>query len=240
MTIQDTNNSIEYTGDGVTVAFAYNFRVDRAEDMKVYFDLVPVPSGWQISGLGEATGGTVTFNTAPAVDVGIVLVREIAIEQLVDYKPYDPFPANTQEFALDKLTMICQDIYNIMTARLLDPTKYARLDEANEWEKSQVAIEGTVVDGPNISWDPLEDQVGIVTIAGDRTLDALSTHVNGGTYILTVVQDVTGGRSIIWGSMFKWENDTPPILAIGANERTVITFLSMGSYLYGGVFWKET
>ena len=119
MTIQSAVNKILYTGDGVTTVFAYNFRVDNSDDMSVYVDGVIQPTGWSIDGLGNPTGGNVTFAVAPADQASIALLREIDIFQLIDYVPYDPFPAETHEFGLDKLTMICQQLQEQFDRTLL-------------------------------------------------------------------------------------------------------------------------
>lgn len=55
-------------------------------------------------------GGTVTFLFPHAVGtVKVVIARSTPRTQLVDYQAYGPFPAETHEFALDKLTMIAQE-----------------------------------------------------------------------------------------------------------------------------------
>lgn len=131
MTIQSETNKILYTGNGSTTVFAYNFRVDNAGDMSVYIDGVILATGWSIDGIGVPTGGNVTFDTAPADQATIALLREIAIYQLVDYVPYDPFPAETHEAALDKLTMICQQLAEeIGRALVASPDTPASVDNS--------------------------------------------------------------------------------------------------------------
>lgn len=55
-------------------------------------------------------GGQVVITTpAPSGMVEVQISRLTPRTQLVDYQPYTAFPAETQEFALDKLTMIAQE-----------------------------------------------------------------------------------------------------------------------------------
>jgi hypothetical protein len=58
-------------------------------------------------------GGTVTFTSSHQVGtVAVLIVRNTPRTQLVDYEAYGPFPAETHEFALDKLTMIAQEAWD--------------------------------------------------------------------------------------------------------------------------------
>ena len=55
-------------------------------------------------------GGVITFNRPhPPGVISISVVRVTPLSQLVDYQPYGPFPAETHEFALDKITLILQE-----------------------------------------------------------------------------------------------------------------------------------
>ena len=55
-------------------------------------------------------GGTIVINiTAPASALQLRVQRSTPVTQLVDLEPYTPFPAETMEFALDKLTLIQQE-----------------------------------------------------------------------------------------------------------------------------------
>ena len=105
MTVQSTANRADFTGDGVTVVFPYNFLVFNATDMVVMLDGVVQSSGYTVSGLGSQTGGDVTFDVAPPVAVPGILIREVPLTQLVDFTPYGPFPAESNERALDLAAM---------------------------------------------------------------------------------------------------------------------------------------
>jgi len=111
MTVSTTTNKIIYNGLIGQTIFAYNFRVDQKENMEVYLAGTIIPDGdWTIDGLGDAGGGNVTLNAALTVDQTVTLLRDVSETQEVDYQPFDAFPAETHEGALDKLTMLVQQM----------------------------------------------------------------------------------------------------------------------------------
>jgi hypothetical protein len=58
--------------------------------------------------VGGAGGGNVTMLTAPATGETLVILREQDLIQELDIVPNDPFPADSLEVALDKLTFMVQ------------------------------------------------------------------------------------------------------------------------------------
>ena len=108
MTISSSTNKAQYTANGATTIFPYNFLIPSSQDIQVYLDEVLQSTGFTVSGYGNPAGGDVTFTTAPLSGVTVVILRVLPLTQTVDYVPYDAFPANTHEGALDKLTMIAQ------------------------------------------------------------------------------------------------------------------------------------
>jgi len=115
MTISNPNNTISYIGNGSQVGFAYDFRVDNAGDMWVYLDGQRTASGWSINGIGNQSGGTVTFYSAPGNGVRIDFLRIVPLTQETNYTPYGSFPAESHELALDKLTMAIQQVSGQVT-----------------------------------------------------------------------------------------------------------------------------
>ena len=114
MTVATTTNKISYTGNGSTTVFAYNYRILTDSDLQVYVDgtLKSLSTHYTVSGAGDASGGNVTFtsgNTPPDTKK-VVIIRNMPQTQATDYVANDPFPAETHEEALDKLTMIAQDV----------------------------------------------------------------------------------------------------------------------------------
>lgn len=91
----------------------------------------------------------------------------------------------------------------------------------------------TLVDGANISWDLDDNQVSKVTLAGNRTLDNPTNMVDGGTYILRVIQDATGSRTLAYGTAYRWVGGAAPVLTTTANAVDYITFVSDGTNMDG-------
>ena len=117
MTVSSTNTKNSYSGDGSTTVFAYTFKIFDDDDITVILrtdatggeTVQTKGTHYSVSGVGEAGGGNITFVTAPASGITVVLIRETALTQTTDYTPNDPFPASSHEDALDRLTLMVQD-----------------------------------------------------------------------------------------------------------------------------------
>ena len=90
----------------------------------------------------------------------------------------------------------------------------------------------TLTDGGTIYWDVSQGSVATVTLGGNRAM-AAPTNLKIGTYILHVVQDGSGNRSLSWDSVFKWPAGVAPTLTTTANRRDMFSFVSDGTNLYG-------
>jgi len=108
-------------------------------------------------------------------------------------------------------------------------------NEVHSYTKQQNFGTTTLTDGANISWDLDNNQVSKVTLAGNRTLDNPTNMVDGGTYILRVIQDATGSRTLAYGSAYKWPLNVTPVLSTGANDVDIISFVSDGTFMFGVV-----
>jgi hypothetical protein len=94
----------------------------------------------------------------------------------------------------------------------------------------------TLTDAATIAWDTSRGQIATVTLtAAGRTMGA-PTALKVGTYILHVLQDGTGNRTITtWNAVFKWVGGVAPTLTTTANARDVFSFVSDGTNLYGSM-----
>lgn len=90
-----------------------------------------------------------------------------------------------------------------------------------------------LTDAASISWNLNTQQVASVTLGGNRTLANPANLVNGGSYALIVKQDATGGRTLTYGSAFKWLGGATPALSTSPNATDVLVFISDGVNLYG-------
>lgn len=115
MTVSSSTNRVSYSGNGSLTAFAYTFKVFDQDDLTVILrasdgteTVQTLTTNYTVSGVGNASGGNVTFTTAPATGVTVVILREQPLTQGLDLVPNDPFPAQSLEESLDKLTFITQ------------------------------------------------------------------------------------------------------------------------------------
>lgn len=118
MTVSSTTSKVSYSGNGSTTVFAYTFKVFDEDDLTVILrndstgneTVQAITTNYTVSGVGNAGGGNVTFVTAPASGITVVIRRASSQTQTTDYTPNDPFPAEAHEDALDKLTFIAQEV----------------------------------------------------------------------------------------------------------------------------------
>lgn len=122
MTVSTTSSRVTYAGNGVTTNFAVPFYFLVAADLvviKTASDGSQTPlvlnTDYTVSGAGVISGGSVTLAVAPATGYTVVIYRDPAVTQTTDYQPNDPFPAETHERALDKLTMITQRLKDLVS-----------------------------------------------------------------------------------------------------------------------------
>jgi len=116
MTISSTDNRITFAGNDVTTAFATGFKFFASSDLSVILvtDSTGVETGqvlntdYTVTGAGADAGGTVTMVTAPATGETLVIVRAQPYTQGLDLVENDPFPSDSVEQQLDKLTILTQ------------------------------------------------------------------------------------------------------------------------------------
>lgn len=71
-----------------------------------------------------------------------------------------------------------------------------------------------------------------VTLTGNRTL-AVTCSTNR-PFILTLIQDSTGSRTVTWFNTIAWAGGSAPTLTTTANKRDVFGFLRTGASTYMG------
>ena len=116
MTISTTDSRISYNGNDVTTVFSFPYRfLNQGHLVVVSIDSLgaetvkTLTTHYTVSGAGDPAGGSVTMLTAPATGTRLVIYRDTDVTQETDYVSGDPFPAESHETALDKLTMIMQE-----------------------------------------------------------------------------------------------------------------------------------
>jgi hypothetical protein len=124
LTVSTTTNRIAYTGNGVTVAFAFPNLFFANTDLKVYVDdvLKTLTTHYAVTGAGAAGGGNVTFGAAPANLSSVVIFCEPDSLQSTKLPSNGPFPSAAVETMSDKLTVLLQRVLDRVsrTLRLSD------------------------------------------------------------------------------------------------------------------------
>ncbi len=101
---------VRYAANGIQTVFEYPFPVFASEDLKVYFNGAPQHTGFDVSGSGSTSGGTVSFDTAPPSGIAITLMRRLPLERMTDYLEGGDFSAQSINNELDYLTAGLQQV----------------------------------------------------------------------------------------------------------------------------------
>jgi hypothetical protein len=115
MTVSSDLNRISYTGNGTTTVFPVNYYFLEDSHLQVVLitaagveTIQTLTTNYTVTGAGNEAGGSVTMLVAPPTGTTLVIQRDVPATQETDYLANDPFPAESHERALDKLTMLVQ------------------------------------------------------------------------------------------------------------------------------------
>ena len=185
MTISTTNNRDAFTGDGSQTSYPLTYPVTDSSHVDVSVnDSTVSSSDYSVTLVGSTA--TVVFTTAPASAAKIVIRRIVPKTQTVDYVPYDTFPAETHEAALDKLTQVDQqlqeEIDRAMQMPVSDSTTSTYLPlpsagKALKWNSGGTALENSTdaVDGIT------SDAAASATAAAASAAAAATSETNAAT-----------------------------------------------------------
>ncbi len=135
--------AIQHVANGSQRAFSFNFAIFVAADIEVYVNNAKQSGNYSVSGLRESNGGIVTFNAAPVSGATVTLRRQMVLQRITDFMPYDKFRASVINDELDYLAaglqQLAADIDNcvhvppeeIGTQAALDLPE--RAERANKW-----------------------------------------------------------------------------------------------------------
>lgn len=113
MSVSTIYQPVTYAGDDSTVTFVVPWMFLEANDLRLYLvdgeTETPVTT-FTATGMGEELGGSVTVETAVPSGITLRIERYTDRTQENDYTPHGRFPAESVEQALDKLTLIVQEL----------------------------------------------------------------------------------------------------------------------------------
>lgn len=162
MSVPVADNKVTHECDGILDAFSFTFKYFNSTDIKVYIinaddTLTAQTEGveYTLASTDKKLGGTVTFGTAPADDKQVLIVRQMTLDQAISFKPNTNFPEQVIEAALDKITMICQQIQEIADRCLQSPLSSSTVDltlpepdagKSLRWNDAETGLENTDTD----------------------------------------------------------------------------------------------
>lgn len=89
---------------------------------------------------------------------------------------------------------------------------------------------GVLTDAATIAWDGSTiGNLAQVTLGGNRTLGAITNPVSGAIYVLRIIQDATGGRTLAFNAAYTFPDGIIPVLNSGANAVTTLSFFYDGT-----------
>lgn len=122
--VPDVNPYIQYvSGSGQTV-FPYPFPITQDSDLVVVVGGVaqPTDGGYSLSGVGNDTGGNVTFTSGQTSGTIITLYRDIPIERLTQFSQNGGFSSSAFNAEFNNLYLIAQQIEAQFTQALRVPS----------------------------------------------------------------------------------------------------------------------
>lgn len=118
MTVSTETKRHQYSGNGSQTVFPYTFPIADQDFLVV--SLVDEATGavtvqtitthYTVSGVGESSGGNITFLTAPTASQQVIIVIDYPLLQEVTYTANDPFPAESHQAAIDYLLNTCKTL----------------------------------------------------------------------------------------------------------------------------------
>lgn len=181
MTLSTTTVRATVLGSGSPGPFSYPFRILAATDLTVYktdangiTTLLAYPSGYSVTGVGNATGGTITLAADLASGESLAIVRAVPATQPTSFRTHGTFLPESHEDAFDRRTMVEQQITDgigrsVRLAPHVDPSTVA-VELVPETGKALVwganGLSNSTLDG------------NATAIPGDgRTVDSFSAYV---------------------------------------------------------------
>jgi len=176
MTISSSTNRVEYTATSSQTVFAYTFRILLNTDLEVYQEgtLKTLTTDYTVSGVGDAGGGNVTLVTGATTNDKIIIIRVMPLTQLTDYVENDPFPAETHETALDKVTMITHQLLETLGRAI-------KLPITSPLEDIDIPVPGG---GKHLRWNTGGTALELVTVSEAAISSPITTKgdvIQGGT-----------------------------------------------------------
>ena len=185
--IKNVRPRVQYIGDGTQTVFPYAFGIFEDSDIEVYLNETLLEDGYTVTGAGSSTGGSIVFDTAPAADTQITILRNLSIERVSDFQDGGELRAKVLNHELDYQTACMQQIAEDLNRSMVLP-KFAssvnmelptpEAGKAILWNADATALENSTIEINNMIQtlqDKIDEATTAATTATGKAADCL-TH----------------------------------------------------------------
>lgn len=237
MTITTQTSYVTLAGNGGTTVFPYSFLIPTSDALVVSYTspgpnstTVTVPqSQYSFTGIGNAAGGTVTYNPGSPIPTGssITIQRVLPIVQQSSISNQGGFYPQTYEAALDYLTMVCQDLQ-------------AQINGESTPSGSITAVTTTINSVSGVLTIPFLSlrQTVQFTLHENITSVVLSGFpINGWTMMLEAIQPATQSYIVTWPTAWFSSGGPKPIVTVNPlGSMAIIDLLTIVTGVTGNIY----
>lgn len=108
--IQNTPPRVLYAGNGIQDVFPFPFAIFNESDIVVTINGAVQTNNYIINGIGQSTGGDVTFTETPGNNTVIMLERRLPLQRISDFLEGGELAANSLNSELDYITASLQQV----------------------------------------------------------------------------------------------------------------------------------
>lgn len=100
--------------NGISTVFPFDFLCLSAEDLVVLLDDVAADTTtYEVAGLGDSAGGTITFDSAPASGVDVTVYLRVVLKRTADYSTIGDLFSTTLNRDFDRIWLALQGIQSM-------------------------------------------------------------------------------------------------------------------------------
>lgn len=207
MTVSTEVSHNEYTGNGVTTSFPYQFRILNKADLVVQtldandtITTLVLDTDYTVTNAGSYTGGAVVLPAPLANGWRITIDRVLDVVQETDLRNQGKFFPEVHEDAFDYLTMLIQQCFGWFRRALMKPSLLAKYYDAKQNRISNLA-------------DPSLEQDAVNNRSMRNYVDAAIAGVVGGFGWF-----IQYGSGAVYRTFQDKMRDTVSVLDFGAKE----------------------
>lgn len=252
MAFSTTAYKIEYTGNGSLAGpYPFPYFLSASTDLTVSLSGVIQSSGFTATGSGIAWN--VTFDTAPASAVPIILKRSTTNTSPTDYVDLDQFPADTFEADLDRRTAVSQETSGLAQNSLrydenedsigddetILPLRSIRASTALGWDAlgnvTSYPLESSGTTAALVTESVATAGQTLINTAGySPGLNLVSVYINGAKLLSSDYAEVSGSvtltEGLFLGDSIRIEvNEVQDVVSTGAAGTTSFTQTGTGA-----------